>query len=45
MNYDGEREWAYYYTDGENSDYIFATLPDLGNSLPAQMMHSEEEIP
>ena len=43
VNYDGEREWAYYYTDGENSDYIFATLPNLGNSLPTQMMHSEEE--
>lgn len=43
VNYDGEREWAYYYTDGENSDYIFATLPNLGNSLPAQMMRSEEE--
>lgn len=43
VNYDGEREWAYYYTDGENDKYIFATLPALGNSLPTQMMHSEEE--
>lgn len=43
VNYDGEQEWAYYYTDGENSDYIFATLPKLGNGLPSQMMHSEEE--
>ncbi len=43
VNYDGEREWAYYYTDGENNDFIFATLPNLGNSLPTQMMHSEAE--
>lgn len=43
VNYDGEREWAYYYTDGENNDYIFATLPNLGSSLPTQMMHSEAE--
>ena len=43
VNYDGETEWAYYYTDGEHDDYIFATLPNLGNSLPADMMHTEEE--
>lgn len=43
VNYDGEFEWAYYYTDGEHDDYIFATLPKLGNSLPTQMMHSEQE--
>ena len=43
VNYDGENEWAYYYTDGANNDYIFATLPDLGNSLPTQMMHTEAE--
>ncbi len=43
QNYDGEREWTYHYTDGVNNDYIFATLPALGNSLPTQMMHSEEE--
>lgn len=43
VDYDGETEWAYYYTDGENDDYIFATLPDLGRSLPVSMMHSEEE--
>ena len=43
VNYDGENEWAYYYTDGENNDYIFATLPQLGNSLPTQMMHTEAE--
>ena len=43
VNYDGEEEWAYYYTDGEHDDYIFATLPKFGNSLPTQMMHSEQE--
>lgn len=43
VNYDGEQEWAYYYNDGKNDDYIFATLPNLGNGIPAQMMHSEEE--
>lgn len=43
VNYDGEQEWAYYYSDGENDDYIFGTLPRLGQSLPSQMMHSEEE--
>lgn len=43
VNYDGETEWAYYYTDGEHDDYVFATLPKLGNSFPVQMMHSEDE--
>lgn len=43
VNYDGETEWAYYYTDGTNDDYIFATLPRLGNSLPTQMMHTEAD--
>ena len=43
VNYDGEKEWAYYYTDGENDEYIFATLPNLGKEFPSQMMHSEEE--
>lgn len=43
VNYDGEREYAYYYNDGVNDDYIFATLPSLNNSLPTDMMHSEEE--
>lgn len=43
VNYDGEEEWAYYYTDGEHDDYIFATLPKLGNGVPTQMMHSEQE--
>lgn len=43
INYDGENEWAYYYTDSKNSKYIFATLPSLGNSFPSNMMHTEEE--
>ena len=43
VNYDGEREYAYYYTDGVNDEYIFATLPMLGNSFPSYMMHKEEE--
>lgn len=43
VNYDGEQEWAYYYTDGEHEDFIFATLPKLGNALPSQMMHAESE--
>lgn len=43
VNYDGEQEWAYYYNDGENIDYIFSTLPHLGQSLPKDMMHTEEE--
>lgn len=43
VNYDGEKEWAYYYTDGENDDYIFATLPDFNGQLPEKMMHSESE--
>lgn len=43
VRYDGEQEWAYYYNDGENNDYIFATLPNLGQKLPVQMMHSAED--
>ena len=43
VRYDGETEYAYYYTDGENGDFIFATLPVLGNAFPAEMMHTEEE--
>ena len=43
VNYDGEQEWACYYTDGEHDAFIFATLPRLGDGLPAQMMHSEAE--
>jgi len=43
VNYDGETEYVYYYTDGTNNDYIFSTLPVLGNSFPSQMMHTKEE--
>lgn len=43
VNYDGEQEWAYYYTAEGYEDYIFATLPVIGNSVPASMMHSMEE--
>lgn len=43
VDYDGEREWAYYYTDGVNEDYIFATLPNLRQQIQTQMMHSEKE--
>ena len=43
VNYDGENEWAYYYTDGEHDDYIFATLPHLTSKLPTDMMHSEAQ--
>lgn len=43
VKYDGEDEWAYYYTDGVHNDYIFATLPCLRNTFPSDMMHSPEE--
>lgn len=43
VQYDGEQEWAYYYTADGYTDYIFATLPVSGGSVPASMMHSEEE--
>ena len=43
VNYDGDPEWAYYYTAEGYTDYIFATLPVSGNTVPAEMMHSEAE--
>ena len=43
VNYDGEQEWVCYYTAEEYSEYIFANLPVVGNSVPTSMMHSEEE--
>ncbi len=43
VNYDGEREYAYYYTDGVNNEYIFATLPALGNGIPTYMMNDPGE--
>ena len=41
--YDGEQEWVTRYTAEGLEDYIFATLPVLGNELPAEMMHSAED--
>ena len=43
VNYDGDQEWAYYYTAEGYEDYIFATLPVSGSGVPTSMMHSEEE--
>ena len=43
VQYDGEQEWAYYYTAEGYADYIFATLPVSGSSVPESMMHSGEE--
>lgn len=43
QNYDGEMEWVTYYTNNEKSQYIFSTLPVLGEELPVEMMHSESE--
>jgi len=43
VQYDDDTEWAYYYTAEGYTNFIFATLPVLGNSLPTSMMHSEEE--
>ena len=43
VKYDGNREYAYYYTDGNNEEYIFATLPVLGKTFPSSMMHTEAE--
>ena len=43
VQYDGEQEWAYYYTAKEYAGYIFATLPVNGSSVPTSMMHSEAE--
>ncbi|MBQ1501733.1 MAG: S-layer homology domain-containing protein [Firmicutes bacterium] len=43
VQYDDDTEWAYYYTAEGYEDYIFATLPVDGSSVPTEMMHSEEE--
>lgn len=42
-NYDGEQEWVTHYTAAGLEDYIFSTLPVLGEDLPTEMMHSAEE--
>ena len=41
--YDGEREYAIYYSDGVNNDMIFATLPALSETVLKTMVHSEAE--
>lgn len=41
--YDGETEWVTHYTAEGLSDYLFSTLPVLGNDLPTAMMHTAEE--
>lgn len=43
VQYDDDTEWAYYYTASDYTNFIFATLPVLGNTLPTSMMHSESE--
>ena len=43
IEYDGEMEWAYYYTAEGLADYIYATLPIQGETVPTEMMHSAEE--
>lgn len=44
VRYDDEQEFVYYYQDGVNNDYIFATLPNLNHGqVPTDMMHSAEE--
>ncbi len=43
VNYDGEMEWVYLYEAEGYENYIFSTLPVLGNSFPSQMMHSAED--
>ena len=42
-NYDGETEWVTRFTASGLEDYIFSTLPLLGNELPTQMMHTAKE--
>ena len=43
QNYDGETEWVTHYTAEGLTDYLFSTLPVLGDELPKNMMHSAEE--
>lgn len=45
ISYDGETEWAYYYQDGVNDNYIFVTLPcfENNNSPLESMMFTESE--
>ena len=41
--YDDETEYVYHYTAEGLEDYIFSTLPVLGDDLPTEMMHTAEE--
>lgn len=41
--YDDETEYVYHYTADGLTDYVFSTLPVLGDDLPSEMMHSAEE--
>lgn len=43
VDYDGEKEWATYYTAEGYENYIFGLLPYFGEDIPTEMMHSEEE--
>lgn len=43
VEYDGENEWAYHYTAEGYTDFIYATLPIQGETVPAEMMHSAKE--
>ena len=42
--YDDDREWCYYYPESSAyHNYIFATLPVDGPTVPERMMHTPEE--
>ena len=44
VQYDDDREWCYYYPEtSAYHEYIFATLPAEGTSVPERMMHTPEE--
>ncbi|MCQ2550191.1 MAG: carbohydrate-binding domain-containing protein [Lachnospiraceae bacterium] len=43
VEYDGENEWAYHYTAEGYTDFIYATLPIQGETVPTEMMHSAKE--
>ncbi len=43
INYDGDKEWAYFYEAEGLENYIFSTLPSLKTGFPSQMMHSVDE--
>lgn len=43
VEYDGETEWAYNYTAEGLENFIYATLPVQGETVPTEMMHSAKE--